>query len=367
MKIVHISSPDFPITREYGGSESVVCNLVEKQLSEGHDVTIIAGNCKENDGTFRSISVVDCSKEYPHWLLNYASHRINGALHVYRSLKWIASKFDVIHNHLSEEGISLSFLRETPCLTSLHGAPHYRFLPYVATKLFSITCDTKLVALSRFSYLSFKRFYGDDLIGYIHTGVNTDVIKFVKNVQKTHDVEVCFAGRIAPEKSVKEVINVVKLLHNRGVDIHLNLIGKFDPRNPSYFVDVVNMANTHRKFITPNFNAPSCLLRELVGNSDIFIFPITRNDNFPLAPIEALASGTPVAVLNNGAAAEFVKDGVTGFVCSSMVDMSNRLLKYIELDREVCRQTVETEFSINTMYHKYLKAYNRVIAQDKTV
>ena len=64
MRIAHIASPDFPFTREYGGTESLVCNLAEKQISEGHDVIVIASS-PAHDTFLRPISLVKSVPSYP--------------------------------------------------------------------------------------------------------------------------------------------------------------------------------------------------------------------------------------------------------------------------------------------------------------
>jgi len=359
MRIAHIASPDFPITREYGGTESIVCNLAEKQISEGHDVTIVASS-PAHDTCLRTISLVKPAPKYPHWLLNWISQRVNGAIHVCKSFKWLDSKFDIIHNHLSEEGIALSFLRKAPCLNTLHGIAHERLPQYCVTRVCSITRNTKLVALSRSAYLQHKRFYGDDLVGYVYSGVNVQTFKFVPEVEKDSEVEMCYAGRIAPDKSVKEVISVSDVLHNRGIDVHLKVIGKFDPRNLGYFREIIQMID-ERNYVSKFINMRKEEVKRLVGNSDVFVFPISRTEPLALAPLESMACGTPVVSLRRAAAVEYIVNGVNGFLCNDLSEMAGAVLRYKEIDRKVCREIVERKFSVESMYRGYLEMYEKVI------
>ena len=359
MRIAHIASPDFPITREYGGTESIVCNLAEKQISEGHDVTIVASS-PAHDTCLRPISLVKPAPKYPHWLLNWISQRVNGAIHVCKSFKWLDSKFDIIHNHLSEEGIALSFLRKAPCLNTLHGIAHERLPQYCVTRVCSITRNTKLVALSRSAYLQHKRFYGDDLVGYVYSGVNVQTFKFVPEVEKDSEVEMCYAGRIAPDKSVKEVISVSDVLHNRGIDVHLKVIGKFDPRNLGYFREIIQMID-ERNYVSKFINMRKEEVKRLVGNSDVFVFPISRTEPLALAPLESMACGTPVVSLRRAAAVEYIVNGVNGFLCNDLSEMAGAVLRYKEIDRKVCREIVERKFSVESMYRGYLEMYEKVI------
>jgi len=359
MRIAHIASPDFPFTREYGGTESLVCNLAEKQISEGHNVTVVA-SFPARDTFLRPVSLVKPAPSYHHWLLNWVSQRFNGAVHVAKSFKWLDSKFDIIHNHLSEEGIALSFLRKAPCLNTLHGTAHERLLQYSVTRVYSITRNTKLVALSRSAFLQQKRFYGDDLIGYVHSGVNTEKFQFVPEANKNSDVEMCYAGRISPDKSVKEIITVSDVLHNRGIDVHLKIIGKFDSRNVGYFQEVMRLIS-ERNYVSKFINVNREDVKTLVGNSDVFVFPISKTEPFALAPLESMACGTPVVSLKRAAASDYVTHGVNGFLCNNLSEMADAVLRYSEISRKVCRQIVEKKFSVDSMYKSYLEMYEKVI------
>jgi glycosyltransferase involved in cell wall biosynthesis len=359
LRIAHITSPDFPLTRELGGTESLVYNLVEKQLSEGHEVTVI-GSRLTNDPYIKPVSLVNPAPSYSHWLLTWLSQRYAGAIHVCKSFTYLNSKFDVIHNHLSEEGIALSFLREGACLNTLHGAAHERVPQYCVSRLCSITCKTKLVAVSKFAYQQHKKFYGDNLIGYVHSGVNTKLLEYVPRINKECDLELCFSGRISPDKSVKEVIAIADNLRVRGVNVHLKIAGKIESRDLSYFNEVVSLIKK-RPYINAFFNLKREYLRSLIGHSDAFIFPISKTEPLALAPLEAMACGTPVITLNRAAAPEYIIDGVNGFLCASTSEMADAALKYSTISRKNCRELVEKNFSVDSMCTGYMGMYKKVI------
>jgi glycosyltransferase involved in cell wall biosynthesis len=56
--------------------------------------------------------------------------------------------------------------------------------------------------------------------------------------------------------------------------------------------------------------------------------------------IEALACGTPVVAAADGAAAEFVDNGRTGYLCYDDAEMVNGLVRARRLDRGRCRSSV---------------------------
>jgi len=58
MKIAHIAPPWIRIPpKNYGGTEGVISNLVEEQVAEGHDVTLLSpGDATTSGFIFSSIT-----------------------------------------------------------------------------------------------------------------------------------------------------------------------------------------------------------------------------------------------------------------------------------------------------------------------
>jgi glycosyltransferase involved in cell wall biosynthesis len=190
--------------------------------------------------------------------------------------------------------------------------------------------------------------------------VDIDVFKFFPNVDKCHEIELCFLGRISPEKGVEKVIEVVDILHKEGYDVHLKLIGRFWPRYRNYFHKIMGMAN-ERNYISKNIGMPFSELPLLVGNSDALVFPISETEPLALAPLEAMACGTPVISFKRAAAVEYVFDGVNGFLTNDLSEMVDAVLRLKEIDRRMCRNIVEKNFSVDSMYRSYMEKYEKVI------
>jgi glycosyltransferase involved in cell wall biosynthesis len=76
---------------------------------------------------------------------------------------------------------------------------------------------------------------------------------------------------------------------------------------------------------------------------------------------EAMACGTPVVAWRNGAAAEVVADGLTGFVVDSVDGMVAAVGRAGEIDPAVCRAHVEGRFSVAAMVDAYEQAYAHVV------
>lgn len=80
-----------------------------------------------------------------------------------------------------------------------------------------------------------------------------------------------------------------------------------------------------------------------------------------MAPIEALACGTPVIAMARGALPEIIQHGVNGFLANNETEFKKYMQRIDEIDPAACRRSVEKNFSARVMAERYLKHYQRVI------
>jgi glycosyltransferase involved in cell wall biosynthesis len=79
--------------------------------------------------------------------------------------------------------------------------------------------------------------------------------------------------------------------------------------------------------------------------------------------IEALACGTPVLAYRRGSIPEIIEDGVTGFVCEGIDEMTAAVQRIPEIDRGRCRSSFEQRFTVERMAHDYVRLYERVLGK----
>jgi len=99
---------------------------------------------------------------------------------------------------------------------------------------------------------------------------------------------------------------------------------------------------------------------ELLGNSVAMLFPIQWNEPFGLVMVEAMACGTPVLAMPGGSVPEVIKDGVSGYICRSVREMSKRALD-LNLNPAMVRRYVEHNFSIDKMVKQYIALYQEAL------
>lgn len=99
----------------------------------------------------------------------------------------------------------------------------------------------------------------------------------------------------------------------------------------------------------------------LIANAKALLFPITWDEPFGMAVIEALASGTPVVAMDRGAMPEIIEHGKTGFLAKNEAEFEKYMMMVGEINPEDCRQSVEERFSVNKMSSEYYKRYLKAI------
>jgi glycosyltransferase involved in cell wall biosynthesis len=100
---------------------------------------------------------------------------------------------------------------------------------------------------------------------------------------------------------------------------------------------------------------------EFLGKAKALLFPVDWPEPFGLVMIEAMACGTPVIGWRNGSVPEVIRDGVNGFVVSSVDEAVECVGKLSSLERNACREIFETRFRVERMTADYLKMYEKVI------
>ena len=104
--------------------------------------------------------------------------------------------------------------------------------------------------------------------------------------------------------------------------------------------------------------------RQVVARAKALLLPITWDEPFGLAVVEALASGTPVVAMRRGAMPELIQHGKTGFLADDEKELKAYMKRVGDIDPSACRKAVEDRFSSEAMALSYLKRYKKIIAGD---
>lgn len=190
----------------------------------------------------------------------------------------------------------------------------------------------------------------------VYNGIDTDLFSF----HSEHEDYLLYAGRIVPEKGVKEAVQIAEATNHR-----LLIIGPVYPKNQGYF----------DQYIKPYLNDKILYLGYIerdkmlpyYQNAKALLMPIQWEEPFGLTAIEAMSCGTPTLAINRGSMPEIIKDGKTGFLVGSVGEMIEAVHKVNKIDRRACRDHVKMNFGLRRMVTGYEETFQHIVGNASSV
>jgi spore coat protein SA len=121
--------------------------------------------------------------------------------------------------------------------------------------------------------------------------------------------EIIWTGRLVPYKGVHILLDAMQRLKHRGIAVRCKIVGGAgfgDSRTTRYVRSLRRMRPDNTEF-TGYVSGDG--LAELLRRADIYCCPSIWNDPFPLAPLEAMATGLPVVASDTGGLREMFAHG----------------------------------------------------------
>lgn len=317
----------------YGGTEIVVNDLACTLSQAGHDV--------------RLFTIGDSTCQVERRMLFQHAAEPHGfgpleAAHVLAAYEDLAD-CDVIHDH-TLLGPLTARTPHPPIVVTHHGP----FDDINRRLLASVGRRASIVAISE----SHAREAGSVPIdAVVRHGIDLELYRTGAGASG----RLLFIGRMSPDKGLHRAIHIA-----RGAGMALDAVVKMrEPVERAYYDEI----------ISPLLGADVCVQVEppletklaLLRNAVALLNPITWPEPFGLVMLEALASGTPVLGFPQGAAAEIVTHGQTGYLCENEEALLAALANVDRIDRAACRRSVERAFSRERMAADYVEVYRRAI------
>lgn len=295
-----------------------------------------------------------------------------------------AGNFDIIHDHngfIGPAAMAYGDQDLPPVLHTLHG-PFSNDESLAAGVPDNRPMYEQLASAERFyingiskSQLSFAPAeVADRVVGVVHNAIGLNDFK-LETAKKDYFVTL---GRFTPDKNQGLAAKLCQEL-----DLPLKMIGIVaglaDPKelaaeiaNPSSQLRSNADFRYYRDQIVPTLidgkieyvgGPPNDIKNDLIGHAKALLFPINWEEPFGMAPIEALACGTPVVSMARGALPEIIDHGVNGFLAKTEAEFKKYMTMVDQIDPAACRKSVEDKFSAQVMADSYLKLYQQIMAQ----
>ncbi len=99
---------------------------------------------------------------------------------------------------------------------------------------------------------------------------------------------------------------------------------------------------------------------KLLSNAKALLAPSEVHEIFHMAGVEAMLSGTPVICSESGGLVENVIHNKTGYICKSLSDYYQAILRVGNLNREYIREYAVLNFSNDSVKYRYQEMFRRV-------
>ena len=325
----------------YGGTERVVHALAVGLAARGHEVTLFGTGDSEVPGRLRVTAPEPV--------------RGTGAAGT-AALPWLVMTqlavmrdgvdLDVVHSHVDWVGLVLGDALEVPVVATFHGRLD---LPGAPELLRASRCHH--VAISANQAATHP---GTPWAAVVHNGLDLADAPFLSAEERGDDL--CFVGRMVPEKGILDAIAIARLSGRR-----LRIAAKVgaQPAEVDYHERVVEpaMRTADVEYLGELSGADR---DRLFAESHATLMPGDWPEPFGLVAIESLACGTPVLARPVGALPEIIRDGVDGWLAEDPADLARHVEDVAGLDRDAIRASVLDRFSASRMVDGYLEVYRHV-------
>lgn len=256
----------------------------------------------------RSITALESTHDY-HW----AKITVN----TLRALGCILngeSRFDVAHINDLFGAMYMEWLKEIyriPVVLTMHGMNTQLGSFADSMKRYAIANADRIIMVSENIRDSLLTKYGDGILGTKTTVVYNGVdIRFSEIGTCTSERVITFCGRLVSRKSPSIFLEAIKILHNKGIVFHAQIIG-----NGALYHSLNEYCKIHalHNIVTFLGPIPNDEVRDRFRNSMIHII-CSSQETFGLTALEAMAEGACVVAPSIGGLIEFISNRENGLL-----------------------------------------------------
>ena len=386
MNICIISS-EYPPETGWGGIGTYTYNMAHAFADSGHEVHVIAqavGAARDYaDGMVNMHRIKPKSVPSPY--LSGALHSLMYSFQVYRKIKSIDCKFDIVEAaEWGAEGFVQSFSNKPPLITRLHtplflikqllnqkmgaAAKTMDFLERTQTRnSYAITSPTAALAKEVSSYWDID----PSRIKVIPNGIDTEKIRSMEIKQNSLDSDyLLYIGRLEPRKGVHILARALPGVFKQYPDLKMVFIGKdmaYGSGTMKEFILDVNREYQENIIFTGFVSDDEKY--SLIKHCKLVVLP-SLWENFPYTCLESMALGKAIIATMGSGYDEIIEAGRSGFLveAGSYKALQEKLIECLDGENRLrliennTQKRVEN-FGIKKVSKKMVGHYLQVITE----
>lgn len=386
----------------YGGMETQNKLLCEGLSSRGHKITIFSPDWGITEGTAEENGI-----KYVFVKCVYRMGPVFGFFGTLQKSNWLNrsyEEFQLIHNETpfdlilaqSSTGLGLIKRKEehgVPIVSISHGTIIGEYRTFVNSMSFPkdlvlfikntgftlknffrrqrdfVNGSERVIAVSNYvrTALIDETFTNDDRIVVINNGVDPSPF-FPKEKKLKRGKKLLYVGQVIKSKGMEEIVKMFKdkSFSNYQVDVvgggdFLKSLKSLVEKDE----DLKNSVNVLGK--TSSYDE---VVEKYYKNEDygVMILPTKRYEGLPMVLVEAMFSGLPAIVYDNGGVGDAVEDGVTGYVIKndSLEEFKSKVIDLLEKEdlrnkySDAAINRAHAEFTLEKMLDKYENVFMEV-------
>jgi glycosyltransferase involved in cell wall biosynthesis len=143
-------------------------------------------------------------------------------------------------------------------------------------------------------------------------GSGVDMVEYAPTQEPVGLVRITLVSRLLWEKGVGDLVEAAKILHDRGVECIITLVGEPDVKN-SGAIDEQLLRHWAKAFNVEWWGRREHIA-DVWAKSHIACLPSYYREGVPKSILEAASCGRPIITSDNPGCLEFVEDGINGLV-----------------------------------------------------
>lgn len=204
----------------------------------------------------------------------------------------------------------------------------------------------------------------------IHNGLDLSKLRNLASKKLDSDsiYQLIFAGRLAPQKGIEVVLDTLKLLLQKNIDVHLTLFGD---GNPPYVKSLRSRVIENGISESVTFFGGCADWQAYANDADALIFP-SHGEGTSNVVLEALTVGLPVVISDIAMSRELLSNHENALIVASneasdwfaaIADFMNDGALRDKLSKN--GQSLSEQFSVESMVAAYEALYQEMLVEAK--